>query len=363
MKKIHFFFLVTIFVCGLAAAARPEDARLLALRDGMNDWLRSITGRADIWDSAGSPLKSLTEKMPGIWDAVRGALPAPDAVPVVFDIGAARYGPRSAGNGARADESDMLVLHAAFGKERVATFGFDISAGKAAELVEEAARLGIDPRFFSIEERGISDETGRATVYAKRQKDAKNLYSLVPGGTPLYDIDVTTLKDFVDNTPAVAEHLRGNPIFYVKVDTEGAEPIVLRGMRTLLAEGRVLMASFEYALFWGEVFSETVARRGADLYMPIGKVPHPTLRAFQHAVHDIGGYTLFLVARGNLVPLSGIWWDSSFEICLEPRRVMHTPEWCVTDVLAIKNDPALMRAVLEAHGVQYDIDAFLATLE
>lgn len=84
----------------------------------------------------------------------------------------------------------------------------------------------------------VSDRTGAATLY--RAAGSGN-HSLLPYTKAIEEISVgcTTIDDY-------AEENRIGPVAFVKVDVEGAEPLVLRGMRRTLERSPSLAMLIEY---------------------------------------------------------------------------------------------------------------------
>ena len=134
---------------------------------------------------------------------------------------------------------------------------------------------------------------------------------------------------------------------YIKVDVEGFEPHVLRGMTDLLRSPQApLLLSFEYAWGWSEVISrinnERKARcrwskQGAWPASGCSVVPRaidalgePSLRSFVASL-DRAGYAVYLLHSAGLVRVSGDWWDDTFELALAP-----IPIDCWHDVLAVR---------------------------
>ena len=340
---------ITSQIQSLASSLSLDDLWTIStLKNEFNDWLR----RPDtvMWSLSVAPLKDFTKLLPAVWRKLLGMgslIPDPSRPPVVIDVGAARYNDVS-------DDSETLLVHKSFGSFPVVTIGVDAAPGKVNELLAIAKSHGINMDRFFVDSRAIFRSTGEATLYAKGSAADMNLYSLLPPGNPVTRVKTISMVDLLEGNDRIRSFLGPNPLFYVKVDTEGGEYAVLDGMEAVLRERRVLIAAFEYALFWGEEFAVLRDEAAKDIYKPIGDVSHPTLREFQMRFWDFG-YILFVIGNNNMVPVSGIWWDSNFEFCLEPRKILRRT-WCVSDVVAIRKDPSLLRIVLSAFKVQYDVE-------
>lgn len=247
------------------------------------------------------------------------------------------------------DDSDALWLLGSFGPwARI--HAFEANKPKAVEL-QKAARLRRRTASFSeqfvVHNVGVGGEN--RVGHLARCTNYPNAWSITGNaGTATsrdckkgHEINVTTLDDFVDGLPGgVAAPL------YIKIDVEGGEWDVLRGMRRLLSERRVAVASFEYAIGWHPAFKkrtisdadrEDVTRSGA------------TLQRFQRELSTFG-YDTYLVNAGKrnsgvvLVPVYGDFWRDELEICF--NRTRWYTERCWNDLIVVRRCDTCVKEVL-----------------
>jgi FkbM family methyltransferase len=101
-----------------------------------------------------------------------------------------------------------------------------------------------------------------------------------------------------------------SPLFYVKIDVEGAEWDVLRGMHRILRRGDVQLLSFEYGKEWHPLFEKNGPLSAAEMAIAHNR----SLGRFQRKL-DRFGYDVYLMGLDSrsdgvaLVPVSGKFWD------------------------------------------------------
>lgn len=123
-------------------------------------------------------------------------------------------------------------------------------------------------------------------------------------------------------------------IFYAKIDTEGWDFQVMQGAEQLLRNHQLNAFSFEYGLMWNPLFHLQAYN---DVYTrPIApqNIPTPNLRQVSDWLDD-HDFDVFIIAKGLCIPVSGRWWQDSYEICANPDRYLKD-RWCVVDMLALR---------------------------
>ena len=248
------------------------------------------------------------------------------------------------------DDSDALWLLGSFGPwARI--HAFEANKVKAVEL-QKAARLRRRTTGFSeqlvVHSMGVGGENRVANL--AKCTDYPNAWSITGNrGTAAnsrlncktgHEINVTTLDDFVDRLP-------GGPAapLYIKIDVEGGEWDVLRGMRKLLTERRVAVASFEYAVGWHPAFKKRVLTDTDRDVIQSGA----TLQRFQRELSTYG-YDTYLVNAGKrnsgvvLVPVYGAFWRDELEICFNRSRWYF--ERCWNDLIVVRRCDTCVKQVL-----------------
>jgi FkbM family methyltransferase len=116
------------------------------------------------------------------------------------------------------------------------------------ELLQLIARKSYLPsKHWHLHHMGVSDVEGSLPVYGGRKKSqgpdgvGNEMSGLAKVGKKLADVPVTTLDVFL-----ARRQLASRDILYVKIDTEGFDLNVMRGMNATLASGRPHFLSFEY---------------------------------------------------------------------------------------------------------------------
>ena len=149
---------------------------------------------------------------------------------------------------------------------------------------------------------------------------------------------------------------------YIKVDSEGYDPVIAQGMTRILTNKNVDVISFEYAIGWDRLF-EKLTRHGNM---------HNDQHHGQHASHIIENcskvfvrfnliYQLLVMTFmivGNpktprfddmtqdvtIVPIFGAMWDDWYELCLHTCQYHHC--WhCWTDILVMNPKAEFARAL------------------
>jgi FkbM family methyltransferase len=132
-------------------------------------------------------------------------------------------------------------------------------------------RAGLERRLKShplggvatVHEAAVSDSATSQKLHVVAPGAGTNsLYAQPKAGAATIDVRTTTLAEFARTHGLERLDL-------VKVDTEGHDPLVLRGMMPLLAEGRVGVVQFEYNHRW--VFSRNYLR---DVFELAATIPY-----------------------------------------------------------------------------------------
>ncbi|CAF1469890.1 unnamed protein product [Adineta ricciae] len=142
----------------------------------------------------------------------------------------------------------------------------------------------------------ISDRTGRVPIYTHAPDKPGEASTLGQGSRLGYrfisEVSVTTLPMFIKTN-----HIK-TPISFVKIDVEGFEPEVIRGMNLTLNSALFPLFLFETGGAWRDDRS-VLARTH-------------TIKSFVRML-DILGYDCFYVGSPYLLPITGKYWDDSFE--------------------------------------------------
>jgi hypothetical protein len=77
-------------------------------------------------------------------------------------------------------------------------------------------------------------------------------------------------------------------------------------------------------------------------------VPSPNLRGFQKRLHSLG-YDVYLFTRHVLVPISGLWWDDYYELCLHTPVTLKTNH-CWHDVVAVARGSEAQELLLQKYA-------------
>ena len=230
---------------------------------------------------------------------------------VLIDVGAASYGVKEG-----YDYSDSLIFLSLF-QARCSVHAFDLGESNLQELQRSSGHHSS----LHTHRLALSDNAGQSSIRTPGGLSMGNLWSIAPdpslhGRAGL--IPTTTLDIFAEqnNIPHVA---------YLKVDVQGSEPQVAKGMTNLLTQRRLALGSFEYSQHWGA---------------------QESLQKFQSWLRE-HGYATYLVAadpkrRGTfLVPVSGRFWRRDLEMC-EPGSQRR----CVIDALVVKSPSQFERKLL-----------------
>ena len=322
------------------------------------------------WVQNNLGLKALTKHLTALLTCPARAL-GPSPTLTFVDVGAGTYsGARGQVGFEQLDapsdphDSDALLLLARFGnRSDVHVHAFEMNPAKAAEL-EAAVRLRPATRRaadrFHVHQMGVGNATTRGRVvkcgggrsYANtwRAMDAAE-------APPSEDCDVgetfrlTRLDDF-------ASERQIGGILYAKVDVEGGEFDVLRGMEGLLRQQRVEAISFEYALGWHPAYEVA----GGPVPLAQRAAIQQTLHNFQRRLSQLGYDTYLIHARPSreagasrgihardvtLVPVHGGFWHDDFEICFDRKKAYGTRAmWCWNDLFVVRRCNACVKHTL-----------------
>jgi FkbM family methyltransferase len=168
----------------------------------------------------------------------------------------------------------------------------------------------------------VASKTGQANFYtsnlegdeqASQDQDAAYNAAFTPASGPtILNVAVVSVDDMMNgvvNSVIAPSLTLGNPdviprylanksqfgIFLLKIDTEGYDMDVIDGAKETLKSQKALFVSFEYNSKW------FTAKRSR------------TLRQVTLLLSDYG-YDCFWITHVKLIPISGNWWDDSFEI-------------------------------------------------
>ena len=335
--------------------------------------------RQGFWVEYNRALKYITMLLPSILDQELRQYDSKDVGrPVMVDLGAGMYGKENS-----PDDSDALALLAGF-KDQVDVHAFEARPDKAEALKVEALRRNSTSAYASkrlhVHAMGAADVAGQLRF--ANCGGSTNWMIVDRGATPprgcvvKYEVPVSSLDDLVREGM-----LKGRRLLYVKVDVEGSEVAVAKGMARVLARQMVELMSFEYAKNWNiPMFVD--AQRGnhrrvnssmlESFYRDPSQVER-TLESFQRMMAGYG-YDTYLIHGGvwgsnkglthedgphnrpwhaTLVPAYGPYFERGiFEICL--RRHHFKQQWCWNDLLVVRRDNwALKQRIFSVlHGSQ-----------
>ena len=325
--------------------------------------------RSGFWVENNRALKYVTMLLPSIFNETllysgRGGGPNEhDPRPVMVDLGAGMYGKEGS-----PDDSDALALLAGF-RTKVDVHAFEARPDKAEGLVLEGKRRNATAAYAAkhlfVHAMGAAASEGKlqfancggSTNWMVVEQGAR----LQKGCNIKYEVPVTSLDEL-----ARTGFLKGRQLVYVKVDVEGSEVDVAKGMRQLLAQQQVELMSFEYAKNWNipmfidaqrgqgrrinstqleafyqdpvqyertlESFQTMMLGLGYDTYLLHGGAVHNKGRTL---THDDGPHNT--PWRATLVPVYGAYFQrAAFEICL--RRHHFRQSWCWNDLLVIRRE-------------------------
>lgn len=149
----------------------------------------------------------------------------------------------------------------------------------------------------------ISDHSGKMSIYSKNE--ASEGATLGKGTkwnyTKVADVVVNTLPEFIKKFRIMT------PTSFVKIDVEGFEPEVIRGMDLETNSDIFPVFSFETGGAWRD--DRSVSAKNF------------TLKSFVTML-DRFGYDCFFIGYPYLLPLTGINWDDSFDGFLRAPNVL-----------------------------------------
>ena len=293
--------------------------------------------------------------------------------PVMVDFGAGMYGKENS-----PDDSDALAMLAGF-KSKIDVHAFEARPDKAEGLMTEALRRNSTAahaaKRLHVHAMGAADVAGQLRF--ANCGGATNWMLVNPGSEPpkgchvKYEVPVSSLDEM-----ARAGVLKGRRLVYVKVDVEGSEMSVAKGMRALLSRQEVDLLSFEYAKNWNiPMFID--AQRGnhrrinasmLEAFYTDPAQTERTLESFQSMMSSLG-YDTYLLHGGpatqpqaslthtdgphntawrtTLVPVYAPFFDRTvFEICL--RRHHFKQQWCWNDLLVVRRSNLALKRRLFA---------------
>lgn len=330
--------------------------------------------RHGFWVGNGHALKEVSAQLPSIFDG--------NQTLQLVDLGAGMYGGKYENGTIRAkdDDSDALILLAGFGK-RAHVHALEARPDKAEELREEAQRrpqtTAYEASNLHVYAMGASDSPGSLRF---AHCGGGTNWMILPNGTSphagchvKYTVPVRSLDEM-----AASGTFFNQPISYVKVDVEGGEIEVAKGMQNLLASQQIDLMSFEYAKNWNpELFylAQTGQnKRITPAHMAAldnsSSMRERTLGSFQKRMTDLGYDTYLLhgdVAKEKqgegprapkpsatvvtLVPVYGDFFSrADVEICL--RRHHFLQPFCWNDLLVVRrgNVELKERLLHQFHG-------------
>eukprot|EP00322_Chrysochromulina_rotalis_P001916 CAMPEP_0115867018 /NCGR_PEP_ID=MMETSP0287-20121206/20551_1 /TAXON_ID=412157 /ORGANISM="Chrysochromulina rotalis, Strain UIO044" /LENGTH=308 /DNA_ID=CAMNT_0003321609 /DNA_START=196 /DNA_END=1123 /DNA_ORIENTATION=+ len=222
--------------------------------------------------------------------------------PVMVDLGAGMYGKENS-----PDDSDALALIAGF-RNKVDVHAFEARPDKAEGLMVEALQRNSTSKFAAkrlhVHAMGAADAAGKLRF--ANCGGSTNWMIVDPGAQPprgcsvKYEIPVSSVDAMVNEGV-----LKRRRLVYIKVDVEGSEVAVAKGMSHVLATQGVELMSFEYAKNWNiPMFVD--AQRGnhrrvnASMLEEFYKDPaqvERTLESFQKTMSSFG-YDTYLIHGG-----------------------------------------------------------------
>ena len=243
----------------------------------------------------------------------------------------------------REDDSDALWLLQAF-RGQAHVHAFEPNAAKAAELQLAATTRTFTRAYaanLTVHAVGVGALVGSSPLSMCGASNTWRLHTPKSLRCPLGSIvDVTTIDAF-------ASYLGVAPL-YVKVDVEGAELDVLRGMKGLLKSQSIELASFEYAVGWHRLFQERHPLNTTEALA----ARNFSLGYFQEQMSSFG-YNTYLISAGTptsgvvLVPVYDDFWHPDLEICFNRYRFYKSfGQWCWNDLLVVRRNSRCVNHVL-----------------
>lgn len=306
-----------------------------------SDWTKKHAVGAHV--SEGNGLKHVTMKMQSILKHNEYCL--------FIDVGAASYG-----NENSQDYSDSLI----FLKHTTTCRGiaFEIIPEEAEKLKIMSQRYKDRLKVMNI---GISNTSGKMVIYHPEGKQSHNTYTLKHDRhmklSSKFTINTTTL-DIFHRSVMSAKHIN-----YIKIDSEGYDPVIAHGMTNILTNKDVDVISFEYSIGWNRLFEKLTRQgnmhndrvHGQNALHIIGNLKQ-SLRSFQSYISSFGYETFLIVGNPQtrmfddvtqnvtIVPIFGAMWDDWYELCLHTCQYNHC--WhCWTDILVMNPKAEFARAL------------------
>ena len=289
-------------------------------------------------------LKQITTRLP----LLLKCFPSNPRVALI-DVGAGIHGLEdhwiSHASSLHEDDSDALWLLGGF-KHRAEVHAFEAHAKKAAELRDAAATRSFTQNFTAslhVHTQGVGAVPHTARL---KQCGGPNQWTIDGVGWKGIEcrlgseLSVTTIDAFAVSLSA--------PLLYIKVDVEGGELDIVRGMERVLREKRVPLMSFEYASGWHKHF---LLRRPLTEAEKL-EAGNSSLRHFSSQMSTYGYDTYLINAGGKgtgvvLIPVYGRFWHDDFEVCFHRDKVYGSYGlWCWNDVLVVLRDSQCVKTVL-----------------
>jgi len=109
-----------------------------------------------------------------------------------------------------------------------------VAARRAAE------NFSLNELHFEVHQMAVSDRTGKIFLEDRGGTDSTNMTRIHPNGSrfPLREVDCVSLDDFFQR--------RNERLSFIKIDVEGHECSVFRGMKRILQKRRPDVVMFEY---------------------------------------------------------------------------------------------------------------------
>eukprot|EP00736_Rhodelphis_marinus_P003719 Rmarinus@m.7856 len=260
----------------------------------------------------------------------------------LVDIGAADFG-------WAADRTDTYYFAELWnGTQQLRIDAFEPVGSSFRDLQKKVSEWGISS-VVNLYQQAVSDEPGVVQMSASEFLGAVNTYKPIDERSRGAGRDIP-IGETVESV-TLDQHFRAHPaenLFYIKVDVEGFEYNVLRGMKETLRNHRVPVMTFEYAVFWSKT-TFLIAKEKHPPAMAVGDMDEPTLRSFVRELYHMQ-YETFFISQAALIPISGVYWDDFYEVCNNPITHFNRTH-CWTDVVVIDIHWPLREAFLEAYHV------------
>lgn len=143
------------------------------------------------------------------------------------------------------DVGANIGVFALMGAQHVGPTGkviaFEPADDTAEQLAQNAALNGLQDR-LQIFEYALSDEAGEMTLYSPEDaQDDLGRRSLFQSGKEVQTVQTRVFDDLVDTGEVILDR----PLGVIKIDVEGAELLVLKGMRKTITTHKPKLIMFE----------------------------------------------------------------------------------------------------------------------